>query len=130
MAIHVLALVAPILALALAGQAFALTFYLAGGTPPTAADVRVSKQLSIATCLVAAGAPVVGLAIALRAGRRSSAWLFGGMLIVGLVFAALVAGFSGLTDQLADAVRPAPEPASTRSVCQEYSGGDTHCPGG
>lgn len=127
-AIPVLAVASPVVALVLVWAAFGLVFHLAGGTLPTGSDQQLAGRLALVACAVAVGGPLLGFVLGVRAQSRGSIWTFVVMGTVGLAFAAVVAVGFGLP--VLHAADPPPQPTSTRSVCQELSGGDNRCPGG
>lgn len=126
-AIPLLVVGAPVVTLILVWWAFGLTFHLAGGTPPTDAEQQRAGWLALAAA-AAVGLPVLGFVLAVRAGTRPGMWTFALMGAVGLAVAAVLTVGVALP-ALRDAT-PSPQPSSTRSVCQEHSGGDNRCPGG
>lgn len=127
-AVPLVAVAAPVATLVLIWTAFGLVFTLAGGTLATGAEQQLARRLALAACAVAVGGPVLGFALAVRAEDRVGRWTFVVMATVGLAVAAVVAVGFGLPGQYA--ADPTPQPSSTRSVCQEHSGGDNWCPGG
>lgn len=85
-------------------------------------DITRADRLLYASMAVAVVVPLLGLALGLWVRRRLAVWVFAVVLILGGAYTATV----GLR---LHQERPERHP-SHRVVCQEYSGGDTHCPGG
>ena len=129
-ALPVLGLAAPVLAVVFGWQALALVFTLAGGTPPTSLERDQAVSWAFAAGLAAVALPMVALVLAVRTGGRLTVAVFATMTLVGLGFAVVVTVAFGLPARLDEAITPDPYPSSTPSVCQELSGGDTRCPGG
>ncbi len=94
------------------------------GESPSPEELARSARALVAAAWVGAGVPVLGLAVAVLARRRAATILFTVLLVFGLAFAALTAA-----DRHRARLRE-PQPRAPVTVCQEFSGGDTRCPGG
>ena len=109
--------VTPVLAI---NEAVASICFMSCGRPagaPPEADHGVSAAFIVGTAV-----PVVGIALSIYTNQIAARVLFG--LVLGLT---LFIGFLASADDARDRTPP-PRPRVTR--CQEYSGGDTTCPGG
>ena len=95
------------------------------GELPTEAEQADARRLFVLAGLAAAAIPVVGLIVSLRARRQGSATAFGCAAALGLLAAGVLV--VGTTRSVPRSAVPVPDPGG---ACQEYSGGDTRCPGG
>jgi hypothetical protein len=95
------------------------------GELPTEAEEAQATRLLVLAAVAAVAIPATGLIMSLRAGRQGSAAAFvvaGGLSLVGAVLLVV-----GMAQSEPGSAVPVHDPGG---ACQEYSGGDTRCPGG
>lgn len=99
--------------------------------PVTEAEARKAAWLYFAALLTAFVVPLVAAIVAGFQGRPAFAALFVAALLTSCAIGAVTQVIT--VDRTRDAKEnlwPEPSPTWTRTPCQEYSGGDTSCPGG
>jgi hypothetical protein len=94
------------------------------GTDRSAELARSTATALVTLAALLSAGPAVIAMVAFAGRMRRTGVVFAVLAAAGSVLAIVVAGEAFRT------VRPAPTPPSAPAVCQEYSGGDTRCPGG